>query len=118
MAGSPACSIVDELDPDSADRVMLIRNRLSRIYFLRKFFNYPISFSIDTLSKLGIAKTARIAISYMRAAVFPIRPECSLEDFFINRFGRELYQTFFKSYTEKVWGVSCREISAEWGAQR
>ena len=118
IAGSPACSIVDELDPDSTDRVMLIRNRLSRIYFLRKFFNYPISFSIDTLSKLGIAKTARIAISYMRAAVFPIRPECSLEDFFINRFGRELYQTFFKSYTEKVWGTPCSEISAEWGKQR
>jgi protoporphyrinogen oxidase len=100
------------------DKVMLIRNRLSRIYFLRKFFTYPISLSIDTLSKLGLLKTIKIGISYMRSLAFPIRNESSLEDFFINRFGRELYLTFFKSYTEKVWGVPCKKISAEWGAQR
>jgi Protoporphyrinogen oxidase len=97
---------------------MLIRNRLSRIYFLRKFFNYPIAFTLDTLRKLGIVKTLRIALSYLKAVLFPKRPESSLEDFFINRFGRELYQTFFKSYTEKVWGTACSEISAEWGRQR
>jgi protoporphyrinogen oxidase len=100
------------------DGVMLIRNRLSRIYFMKKFFTYPISLSADTLKKLGLLKTMRIGFSYVRSAVFPIRNESSLEDFFINRFGRELYLTFFKSYTEKVWGVPCKEISAEWGAQR
>src|SRR5207237_7027783 len=79
---------------------------------------YPISLSVDTLSKLGLLKTIRIGFSYMRSLAFPIRNESSLEDFFINRFGRELYLTFFKSYTEKVWGVPCKKISAEWGAQR
>ena len=101
-----------------SDAVMLIRNRLSRIYFMKKFFAYPISLSADTLKKLGFVKTIRIGFSYLRSVVFPIRNENSLEDFFINRFGRELYLTFFKSYTEKVWGVSCKQISAEWGAQR
>ena len=105
-------------DPDREDRVMLLRNRLSRIYFLRRFFSYPISLSIDTIRKLGLWKTAWIGLSYCRSVLFPIRPEVSLEDFFINRFGRKLYHTFFRSYTEKVWGVSCKEISAEWGAQR
>jgi protoporphyrinogen oxidase len=101
-----------------SDRVMLIRNRKSRIYFLRRFFDYPISLTGDTLTKLGMARTIRIGISYMAAMVNQIKPEKTLEQFLINRFGRELYLTFFKSYTEKVWGVPCNEISAEWGAQR
>jgi protoporphyrinogen oxidase len=101
-----------------SDAVMLIRNRLSRIYFMKKFFAYPISLSADTLKKLGFVKTIRIGFSYLRSVLFPIRDESSLEDFFINRFGRELYLTFFRSYTEKVWGVPCKQISAEWGAQR
>jgi protoporphyrinogen oxidase len=67
---------------------------------------------------MGPMRTMRSGISYMRSAMFPRRNERSLEDFFINRFGRELYETFFRSYTEKVWGVPCTEISAEWGAQR
>jgi protoporphyrinogen oxidase len=100
------------------DRVMLLRRRKSRIYFMRKFFSYPISLSADTLRKLGFRKTIRIGFSYLRSAMFPIRNETNLEQFFINRFGRELYLTFFKSYTEKVWGIECRAISAEWGAQR
>jgi protoporphyrinogen oxidase len=100
------------------DQVMLIRNRLSRIYFMKTFFTYPIALSADTLKKLGLFKTIRIGLSYLRSLLFPIRDERSLEDFFINRFGRDLYLTFFKSYTEKVWGVPCKEISAEWGAQR
>src|SRR5579884_864541 len=114
-------SLVDapaRVDPRTCDRVMLLRPRKSRIYFMRQFFEYPISLSGDTLRKLGLLKTARIAASYVRAVIFPIRPETNLEQFFINRFGRELYQTFFKSYTEKVWGIECKEISAEWGAQR
>lgn len=105
-------------DPDREDRVMLVRNRKSRIYFMRKFFAYPITLSGDTLSKLGFFKTIRIGLSYMRSLLFPIKNEKNLEQFFINRFGRELYLTFFKSYTEKVWGIECKEISAEWGAQR
>lgn len=100
------------------ERVMLVRNRLSRIYYLKKFFTYPVTLSGDTIKKLGIVKIIRIGFSYMRARLFPISNEQSLEEFFINRFGRELYQTFFKDYTEKVWGAPCTEISAEWGAQR
>ncbi len=106
------------LDPDSTDLVMLVRSRKSRIYFLRRFFDYPIRLTLDTLSKLGLPRTVRIGFSYLRSMLAPIRPERSLEDFFINRFGRELYKTFFRDYTEKVWGVPCGEISAEWGAQR
>jgi protoporphyrinogen oxidase len=105
-------------DPLTADRVMLVRHRKSRIYFMRRFFEYPITLSADTLLKLGLLKTLRIGLSYLRSVLFPIRNETNLEQFFINRFGRELYLTFFKSYTEKVWGMECRNISAEWGAQR
>jgi len=100
------------------DDVMLVRERKSRIYFLRKFFDYPIQLSKATLANLGPVRTVRIGFSYLRAMLFPIRKVENLEQFFINRFGRELYLTFFKSYTEKVWGVPCNRISAEWGAQR
>jgi len=100
------------------DLVMLVRQRKSRIYFLRRFFDYPIRLTADTLRKMGLVRTFRAGISYMRSAVLPQRQERSLEDFLINRFGKQLYLTFFKSYTEKVWGVPCHEISAEWGAQR
>lgn len=100
------------------DKTFLIRNRLSRIYFLRKFFTYPIQLSLDTLGKLGLVRTFSILISYLWAQLFPRRPEKSLEDFMINRFGQQLYLLFFKDYTEKVWGVPCQKISAEWGAQR
>jgi len=106
------------IDAASEDCVMLVRNRKSRIYFLRQFFEYPIQLTGETLKKLGGSRTVRIGMSYMSAMAARIRPEKSLEDFLINRFGRELYLTFFKSYTEKVWGVPCDEISAEWGAQR
>ena len=68
--------------------------------------------------KLGLRRTIKIGFSLLRSSLFPVKPEKNLEEFFINRFGRELYRTFFKSYTEKVWGVPCDEISAEWGAQR
>ncbi len=105
-------------DPAVADRVMLLRPRKSRIYYLRRFFDYPISLTVDTLLKLGLWRTFKIGTSYIRSAVSPSRHEETLEQFFINRFGRELYQTFFKSYTEKVWGVPCDRISAKWGAQR
>ncbi|QHS61041.1 NAD(P)/FAD-dependent oxidoreductase [Chitinophaga agri] len=103
---------------DDPDKVMLVRNRLSRIYFLRKFFTYPITLSVETLKKLGVARTIAILVSYLWAQVFPKKPEKSLADFMINRFGKTLYHLFFKDYTEKVWGVPCDEIPAEWGAQR
>jgi protoporphyrinogen oxidase len=106
------------LSPETADLVMLVRPRKSRIYFLRRFFDYPIKLTADTLSKLGLTRTVKIGFSYLLARLFPRKVEKSLEDFLINRFGRQLYLTFFKSYTEKVWGVPCEEISAEWGAQR
>ena len=105
-------------DPTTADRVMLLRARKSRIYYLRRFFDYPISLSSDTLLNLGVWRTFKIGVGYIRSTLFPIKPEETLEQFFINRFGDELYRTFFKSYTEKVWGVPCNQISAEWGAQR
>ena len=105
-------------DPDHEDRVMLLRPRKSRIYFNRRFFDYPITLSPSTLAKLGPKRSVKIGFSFLRSMLFPIKPERNLEEFFINRFGRELYGTFFKSYTEKVWGVPCNEISAEWGAQR
>jgi protoporphyrinogen oxidase len=101
----------------AGDKIMLVRNRLSRIYYLRRFFVYPISLTADTIRKLGWAKLFRIGFSYLKARLRP-RPERSLEDFFINRFGSDLYRTFFKDYTEKVWGMPCTAISAQWGAQR
>jgi len=105
-------------DPEKENSVLLVRNRLSRILFLGKFFDYPITLSSRTVKNLGIVKMAKIGLSYIAARLFPIRNETTLEEFFINRFGRELYATFFKDYTEKVWGVACAEIKAEWGAQR
>lgn len=104
-------------NPEQEDRVMLVRSRLSRILFLRKFFRYPISLSLDTLLNLGPLRVFRMGLTYLASLVHK-REEKSLEDFFINRFGMELYKTFFRDYTEKVWGVPCREIGADWGAQR
>jgi protoporphyrinogen oxidase len=105
-------------DPENEDLVMLVRQRKSRIYFLRRFFDYPIKMSLDTFRNLGLVRTLRCGFSYLRTVIMPKREEKTLEDFIINRFGSELYLTFFKSYTEKVWGVPCDQISAEWGAQR
>lgn len=105
-------------DPETTDDVMLVRNRVSRIFYLRKFFDYPIKFNGQTLRNLGAARSVRIIASYAKARFVPIRPETSLTDFIINRFGRELYETFFRDYTEKVWGVPCEDIPADWGAQR
>jgi protoporphyrinogen oxidase len=97
---------------------MLVRQRKSRIYFLRKFFAYPIQLTLDTLRNLGVNRVVRIGLSYLKSTLFPPKRVDNLEQFFISRFGKELYLTFFKSYTEKVWGVPCEQISAEWGAQR
>ncbi len=107
-----------ETDPQKTDKVMLIRKRLSRILFMRKFFDYPISLTLKTVVNLGLFRMFKIGLSYIKAKIFPIKKEKSLEHFLINRFGTELYKTFFKDYTEKVWGVTCDKIKPEWGAQR
>jgi protoporphyrinogen oxidase len=107
-----------EFEHSDPDHVLLVRNRLSRIYYGRKFYSYPIRLDLHTIGNLGLIRILRIAVSYFAAMVKPINPETSLEDFFINRFGKELYLTFFKDYTEKVWGVPCNKIPPEWGSQR
>jgi protoporphyrinogen oxidase len=95
----------------------LTRSRLSRIYYDRKFFHYPLK-PLDALTKLGFLRSCRILASYLNARLFPIRPERSYEDWVVNRFGRELFEIFFKSYTEKVWGMPTSTISPDWAAQR
>lgn len=105
-------------DPEVTDVVMLLRRRLSRIFYLRHFFDYPVSLNFSTLNNLGLSRVVRIGVSYLRRVLFPIKKERSLEDFFINRFGDELYRLFFRDYTEKVWGVKPSAINPDWGAQR
>ena len=105
-------------DPEKTDYVMLCRSRLSRILFLRKLFNYPVSLNGDTIRNLGLWRMFKIGMSYLKVQLLPARKEKSLEDFMINRFGVELYRTFFRDYTEKVWGVPCSKISPDWGGQR
>ena len=104
-------------DPEKSDDVMLIRKRLSRIFFLRKFFDYPITINAKTIANLGFTRIFKIAFTYLWVKVFRVKHIKSLEDFFISRFGTELYKTFFKDYTKKVWGVPCNEIAADFGAQ-
>ncbi len=117
-AGDDPTETLEAAAPADPDLVMLIRPRKSRIYYLRRFFDYPIRLTATTLANLGLVRTLRVGMSYLWSRFHKITPERSLEDFLINRFGRELYLTFFKSYTEKVWGTPCDRISAEWGAQR
>ena len=104
-------------DPEKTDCVMLNRERVSRIFFLRKFFDYPISVKWATFAGLGLKNTIRAGFGYLKA-VFHKLPETSLENFYINRFGRPLYEMFFEDYTTKVWGVHPSKIGADWGAQR
>ena len=105
-------------DPEKTDRVMLIRKRISRILFLRKLFQYPLAMNFTTIRNLGIMRILKILVSYLKIRLLPLKQEKSLEDFFINRFGNELFHTFFKDYTEKVWGLPCNKLMADWGDQR
>ena len=107
----------DGPDPEKEDNAMLHRNRVSRIFYLGKFFDYPISIKFATFANMGLARTVKAGIGYMRSAVQK-RPENSLEDFYINRFGKPLYRMFFEDYTEKLWGVHPSRIAADWGKQR
>lgn len=104
-------------DPERNDDVMLRRRRVSRIYFLRKFFDYPISLQWKTFANMGLARTMYAGFGYLLSAVKK-RKEDSLEDFYINRFGKPLYAMFFEDYTEKVWGVHPSQIAPDWGSQR
>jgi len=108
----------DTAKTDDSENCMLVRSRVSRILFRGKLFDYPLSFNFTTISNLGFFNTALAGLSYIRARLFPLRPEKTLEQFVINRFGRYLYGSFFRDYTHKVWGVPCTEIPADWGAQR
>lgn len=104
-------------DPEKEDRVMLVRNRVSRIYYKKKFFDYPIKMNLETIRNLGFMTTVAAGFSYLFTLVFK-RKEDSLENFYINRFGKKLYSMFFEGYTKKLWGRHPREIDPSWGAQR
>ncbi len=105
-------------DPEKEDEVMLQRPRLSRIFYRKHFFPYPIGITITVARRLGLWNTFLIGLSYIRRQIFPVRDETYLDAFYRNRFGDRLYRTFFEAYTEKVWGVPCNQIRADWGAQR
>ena len=96
---------------------MLIRNRVSRIYYLKKFFDYPVSMKKETFANMGFVRTMKAGFSYLKT-IFVKKKEDSLENFYINRFGKVLYGMFFEKYTEKLWGRHPKQISADWGAQR
>jgi len=105
-------------DPEKKDDVMLQRPRKSRIFYRKSFFPYPIGITISVARRLGLWNTFLIGLSYIKSQLFPQKDESYLDAFFMNRFGRRLYETFFRDYTEKVWGIPCSEIKADWGAQR
>lgn len=107
----------DGPDPEAEERVLLLRNRVSRIFYLRKFFDYPISLKPETFINMGLARTVKAGFGYLQSCIFK-KDEDSLENFYINRFGKPLYEMFFEDYTEKLWGVNPSNISADWGAQR
>jgi len=104
-------------DPEKEDRVMLYRRRVSRIFFLRKFFDYPISLKLETFTNMGLWRTIKSGTGYIASQIRK-KPDDSLENFYINRFGKTLYQMFFEDYTEKVWGVHPSKLGADWGSQR
>ncbi|MBQ7250854.1 MAG: NAD(P)/FAD-dependent oxidoreductase [Bacilli bacterium] len=104
-------------NPEEEDRVMLNRHRLSRIFYLHKFFDYPVSMRWSTFHNMGFGRTWKAGWGYLGACIKK-REEKSLADFYINRFGKPLYEMFFEAYTEKVWGRNPNQIDPSWGAQR
>ena len=104
-------------DPEKTDRVILLRHRVSRIFFLRKFFDYPISMKKQTFLNMGFGRMIKAGFGYLWSCVHKL-PETSLENFYINRFGRPLYELFFEGYSEKVWGIHPSKLGADWGSQR
>jgi len=110
-------SLVQQIWRDVLGDDLLTRKRLSRIYYKSRFFHYPLE-PFDALRGLGVIEAFRCGLSFVRSRLFPTLPERNFETWVSNRFGRRLFKMFFKSYTEKVWGMDCREIAAEWAAQR
>ena len=108
---------VEELWTELLPSDMLDRPRSSRIYYRNQFFSYPLKAG-EALRKLGLLEAGRCVASYLAARLFPVRNPRSFEDWVTNQFGSRLFNIFFKTYTEKVWGMSCKEISADWAAQR
>src|SRR5438128_9045293 len=108
---------VEDLWTEILPNDMLVRPRSSRIFYGGKFFSYPLK-PFEALLKLGIFKSVLCVLSWLKARLFPIRAPRNFEEWVSNQFGKRLFNTFFKSYTEKVWGMSCKEISADWAAQR
>ena len=104
-------------DPETEDNVFLVRNRISRIFFLRKFFDYPIKIKFETFKNMGLKRTMKAGFGYMKSCFVKL-PEDNLAKFYINRFGKPLYEMFFEDYTKKLWGVDPKYLSADWGAQR
>ena len=104
-------------DPNVEDEVMLVRERVSRIYYMKHFFDYPVTLKAETIKNMGFATTMKAGFSYLKSCICK-KPEDSLENFYINRFGKVLYSMFFEGYTEKLWGRHPSEISADWGSQR
>lgn len=117
ILGRQMTTVPGGADPEQTDCVMLRRHRVSRILFMGKFFDYPISMKKETFFNMGLANTIGCGFSYLAAMLHKL-PEDNLECFYINRFGRKLYSMFFEYYTEKLWGRHPREIDASWGGQR
>ena len=111
------CKAVEDLWSEILPNDMLVRPRSSRIFYGGKFFAYPLK-AFEALTKLGVFKSILCVLSWLKARLFPVRDPNNFEDWVSNQFGKRLFNTFFKSYTEKVWGMSCKEISADWAAQR
>jgi protoporphyrinogen oxidase len=108
---------VEDLWTELLPADMLDRPRSSRIFYNGKFFSYPLK-AREALFKLGIWESTRCVLSYLKSRLFPVRDPRNFEDWVSNQFGRRLFSIFFKTYTEKVWGMNCKEISADWAAQR
>lgn len=104
--------------PKDMDDIILVRNRTTHIFYKEKFFDYPVVFNATTLRNFGLRQSLRVALSYLKTSIFPVSPQKTLEDFMVNRFGRRLFEDFFRDYNYKVWGVPCSQISSDWGAQR
>jgi len=111
------CKAVEDLWTEILPDDMLVRPRSSRIFYGGKFFAYPLK-PFEALFKLGIGRSILCVLSWLKARVMPVRNPRNFQDWVSNQFGKRLFNTFFKSYTEKVWGMSCKEISADWAAQR
>jgi protoporphyrinogen oxidase len=110
-------SLVEDMWMEVLGPDMLSRPRSSRIYYRKKFFNYPLD-PKNALTGLGIFESLHCGLSYMYRRLFPVKPEPDFETWVSNRFGTRLFEIFFRTYTEKVWGMSCKEIRSDWAAQR